>query len=173
MNPFHLLFISLLLTTFEVQAAREIPHHLKKDWQEKTVFFGINKAWDYLKQEHTTLTYVARDEVFNYKEFSENKYWEGLKKAREVGLKFAGISNWKISKKSVEIVGPSEILIKVEGSYQVKRGLVHFIEWQHFIGEEYHQVAIMEDLKAHSPVPKKEIPQLFSNILNINKGAKP
>lgn len=167
-----LLIIIFILSSIPSFALRSLPENLTKDWKEKTVFFGVNKAWDYLKQEHTTLTYLARDEAFEYEKFNEEKYWQGLIEARKLGLKFAGISNWKINKKSIEKLGPQQLLIKVEGTYSVKRGLVHFIEWQLFSGEEYHQVALLQDKDSYHPVPKAHIPQLMGNILKLNEKKK-
>lgn len=161
------------IISFQLLAGRNLPESLKENWKEKVVFFGVNKAWDYLKQEHTTLTYLARDEALDYKGFSQEKYWTGLKKARQMGLKFAGITDWTINKKSLKERGPNEILIKIEGTYKVKRGLVHFVEWQHFIGEQYHQVTLTEDLHGDlddtDKVPQAEVNQLMRSVLKLNE----
>lgn len=147
---------------------RDIPTELSNNWKEKAVFFGVNKAWDYLPQEHTLLTYLARDEAFNYKTFSEEKYFEGLTKAREMGLKLAGIKNWKILKKKLIKISDKKILIKLSGTYLVKRGLVRFTEWQLFTGEEYHQVALIENKDAYSPLSKKQLKNIFHSLLGVS-----
>lgn len=103
------------------------------------------------------------------KEKWKEKYWIGLKKARQMGLKFTGITDWTINKKSLKERGPNEILIKIEGTYKVKRGLVHFVEWQHFIGEQYHQVTLTEDLDDTDKVPQAEVNQLMRSVLQLNE----
>lgn len=165
---FTVLLLNLLLC-ISLNAKRDIPSELKKSWKEKTVYFGVNKAWDYLPQEHTTLTYLARDEVFEYEKFSEDKYIEGLKEARTFGLKFAGITDWTINKKELQKIAPNKIVIKLRGHYKTKRGLVHFDEWQLFSGEEYHQVTLIEDKKAYTPLGQKEKNKIFEALLKDTK----
>lgn len=171
-------FLTLFFTvTISVFAQREIPSQYQKSWKQKTVYFGVNKAWEYLPQEHTTLTYLARDEVFEYKKFSKDKYFQGLKEAREFGLKFAGISNWTMTKKELTKLDTNKIMIKIRGHYKTKRGLVKFDEWQLFSGEEYHQVTLIEDEKAYAPLGQKEKNEIFQALLKdtqeVNFNAPP
>lgn len=166
-----LIFFLVFLSS---SAAYEIDESHAKNWQEKSVFFGVNKAWDYRPSPKTILSLIARDQArkFQYPSFDEKfekTYLKELKEARMLGLKFIGVTDWVGEKLLVERLAPERILVKVEGYYlKEKQEKVHFTEWQLFENHLYRQLSLTEpESESLQRVPALEKEQVMKGVFEL------
>lgn len=158
--PLLFIFLSFLGTS---QAS------LHSHWKEKSVFFGVNQAWESEKYETVLVTLVARERYrpFQNADFPEAKYAEQLTKLREIGLAPIGVKNWKVESLNIEKLSGQKILVKVKGTYERKKGVVHFYEWQVFDEHLYQQVNLVEQADAPEKIPKKEVKSVLKGALKL------
>lgn len=164
------LFVVLLLATQLWASDRNIPQKFEKNWTPKTVFFGVNQAWDYQHQDKTLITFYSRENYrpFDFKQFPIEKYKDELTDLRNSGLKMIGISDWKIDEFTTEKLNEDKILVKVRGTYKKESGVVSFVEWQVFDGSLYSQINLVQELtpSAHL-VSEKETDEIFKGVLQL------
>lgn len=164
---FALCFFLLIVPT---SIAQVITRKHASHWSEKSVFFGVNQAWDYTPSPRTVLTFIARDEgrKFQYDKFDEKNYLDELKKVRMLALKYIGIKDWVPEKLSVQRQTAQSILVKVEGHYVKESGKVFFTEWQLFEDHLYSQLSLIEpDGPELKRVPTGEKNQVMREILRL------
>lgn len=164
------IFICLSFGQLLYASGRKIPKIFEKNWTAKSVFFGVNQAWDYVPQKKTIMTFYSREKFkpFELNNFPKEKYHEYLTKMRTLGLKFIGISDWKIKKMKIKKLGKEKILIKVSGTYKKESGLVRFSEWQIFDGYLYSQINLIEEVSPKTKyVTELERDQLFKKVLRL------
>lgn len=151
-------------------SGRSIPQEYEKNWSPKSVFFGINQAWDYLPQQKKIITFYSREKYrpFDFEQFPTEKYKDYLTELRNSGLKFIGVTDWKISDFQYEKLAKDKILIKVQGTYQKESGIVHFSEWQVFDGYLYSQINLIEEeVPEFKNVSSKEVEEIFKGVLQL------
>lgn len=165
-----IIYFTFLFTSSLWASDRTIPQKYEKNWSEKSVFFGVNQAWDYKPQQKTIMTFYSREKYrpFDFNQFPTEKYKDYLTELRNSGLKFIGISNWKISHFQFENIGKDKILIKVKGTYQKESGIVHFNEWQVFDGYLYSQINLIEEETSDfKNVSSNEVDEIFKGVLHL------
>lgn len=164
-------FLFLIFSSFA--SATELSEPFQKNWQKKSVFFGVNQAWDYLPSKKSILSLIARDEYRkfqfnNFDEAFEKKYLSELKEVRMLGLKIIGVTDWVAEKMLTERLGAEKILVKVEGYYLKKDQKVFFVEWQLFAAHLYNQVSLIEpDSPELKRVPLLEREAVMREVLQL------
>lgn len=169
------LILSLFILLFSLPSlwAYHIDESHAKNWKEKSVFFGVNKAWDYLPSPKTILSLIARDEgrKFQYNNFDkkfEKTYLKELKEARMLGLKLIGVTDWVPEKLLVERLSSEKVLVKVEGHYLKKQEKVYFTEWQLFENHLYRQLSLTEpESESLRRLPSLEKEQVMKGVLEL------
>lgn len=142
---------------------------LSPHWKEKSVFFGVNQAWNSERYETALVTLVSRERYrpFQSEDFPEEDYIRQLTELRKIGLEPIGIKNWKVDSLDIEKMSDGKILVKIQGSYDRKSGSVHFHEWQVFDDHLYEQVNLVEEAQASERIPKEEVQSLLEGVLKL------
>lgn len=154
----------------QLSFAKDIPKKFEKNWKEKSVFFGVNQAWEYEKQSTTLLTYFARERFrqFKFDKFNKEQFQKDYLEVRSIGTKFIGIENWTILSIESESIGDKKLLVKIRGNYQKSEKKVLFNEWLLFEDNIYHQVSLIEDIDENVKyVDEDEIKDVFKGVLEI------